>query len=29
MPVYESILDSAEVQDSKKQDEMDFDMGIE
>ena len=29
MPVYGSILDPVEVQDSKKQDEMDFDMGIE
>lgn len=29
MPAFESILDSAEVQDSKKQDEMDFDTGVE
>ena len=29
MPAFESISDPAEVQDSKKQDEMDFDTGVE
>jgi hypothetical protein len=29
LPVFENNLDSVEIQDLKKQDEMDFDMGVE